>query len=102
MKSGTRGDFFQSINQIDQEAYPGILNSFFEQFSILYNIIGGYENLQVSKSADQFTFDIVTPSPEIADDIMSRINGEVVQVYDKTFSISGIRTGSNGLNIQIR
>ena len=102
MKTGTRGDFFQSINAIGSEEYPTLMTGFFEQFSILYNIIGGYDNLQISKNADQFSFNIHTPSPEIATDILSRTSGEVIQVYDRTFSIYTSQIGPTDLSIQIR
>ena len=88
MAQGTRGEFFQSINQIDGTAYPEMITSFFEEFSVLYNIIGGYDNLQISKNYDQFSFSIHAPSPAIASEILMRASGDVINVYGRTFSIS--------------
>ena len=98
----SRGEFFQAINQIETDKYPEMLTTFFEQFSVLYNIIGGYENLQVSKNADRFSFSIHTPSPVIASEILLRASGDVMQIYGRTFSISVTQVSPVDLNIEIK
>lgn len=102
MRQGTRGDFFQSINEINDEEYPKLMTCFFEQFSILYNIIGGYTDLNVYKTSGQFSFNINTPSPEIATEIFNKISGDAIQVYGRVYSISASMISPTVLNIQIK
>lgn len=100
MKQGTRGDFFSSVVN-DPNEYPDIVTSFFEEFSVLYNIIGNYDNLKVFRNNSQMSFDIHTPSPAIADEICGKVDGEVVQVYDRTFTVYAYRTGVSDISIKI-
>ena len=99
--SGTRGEFFTEVIN-DQDQYPVLLTSFFDQFTILYNIIGEYENLSVSKDMNNMSFTIHTPSPEVTDSIVNRVQGEVVQVYNHIFTVSISRIGPTDLIIYIK
>ena len=101
MKQGTRGDFFQSINSIEDDEFPKLMTCFFEQFSILYNIIGGYTDLQIYRTSGQFSFNINTPNPQIATDILNRISGDAIQVYGKVYNIYASQISPTVLNIQI-
>ena len=88
MDNRTRSDFFQSVKAADQD-YPVMLTHFFDQFSVLYNIIGRYDNLMVSKDPSQnFTFTITAPNLGTAQRIVEDIAyNSSMTIYDRTFMI---------------
>ena len=98
--SGTRGEFFTSIID-DQDQYPALLTTFFDQFSILYNVIGEYNDITVSKDTNSMSFAIHAPSQDVADGIERRIQGDPVMVYNHQFSLHVARTGPTDLIIDI-
>ena len=49
-KQKDRAEFFKSVEQ-NMEDYPLILTSLFDQFSLLYNLVGNYKSVKVANES---------------------------------------------------
>ena len=88
---GNRIEFFQSVEQ-NNEDYASIITSLFDQFSLLYNLVGNYESVKVTNTTSlsnaQF---LITCTDEIQfkmifNNILSK--GSYTELYGRIFKVT--------------
>lgn len=82
-----RTDFIKNIDSNDLSA---VIANFFDEIMILYNLIGGRQDLkvQVDESATTATFTLVMDNDSDAKELYSKLNGMDFSIYGITFAIA--------------
>ena len=98
-----RLEFFQSVEM--SNPYMDILTNFFDQFSILYNIIGVYGGVKISQTGNTLTnidFSIYTISLDITNMIESRIQSyNIMNIYGGSYRVNSFRVNDTELHLSI-
>ena len=89
-KQINRIDFFKSVEQ-NNEDYASIITSLFDQFSLLYNLVGKYEAVSVRNNSTytKVEFDVTCSSEDqlklIFNNILSK--GNYTELYGRIFLV---------------
>lgn len=89
-----RTDFVKIINS---ENLSATIVKFFDEIMILYNLVGGREDLQCIESdnnASIATFRLLMDSEEDASLLYDKLNNSNFRIYDINFSISMVLSGT--------
>lgn len=99
-----RIQFFQSIEQ-NNEDYASIITSLFDQFSLLYNLVGNYESVTIlnTSTRSRAEFEIHCKDEEqvkiIFDNIISK--GSYTELYGRIFKVTVSKKDSNVILLQL-
>ena len=99
-----RIQFFQSIEQ-NNEDYASIITSLFDQFSLLYNLVGNYESVTIlnTSTRSKAEFEIHCKDEDqvkmIFDNIISK--GSYTELYGRIFRVTAIQRGKEIILIQL-
>ena len=103
-KKKNRAEFFKSVEQ-NVDDYPSVITSLFDQFSLLYNLVGQYQSVNISngstynkvqfmincKDEDQFNM--------IFNNIISK--GNYTELYGRIFFVNPIKKSPTSFLLQL-
>ena len=101
---GNRIEFFQSVEQ-NNEDYASIITSLFDQFSLLYNLVGNYESVKVTNTTSlsnaQF---LITCTDEIQfkmifNNILSK--GSYTELYGRIFKVTATQKSKTSFILEL-
>lgn len=87
-------DSIENINDSD-------IISRFDEFMLLYDIVGNYENIRISTSSDDeiASFDVTFTTAESTDKLISECHGIYIRLYEHLFSIKCDKKSDNSVHV---
>lgn len=83
----TREEFIHKISNITES---DLINAFYNYMALynLYNDVCGSDNIQISKSSEPASFDLLFSEKSYAEQTYSTFNGASVNIYDIRYNIN--------------
>ena len=103
-KQKDRAEFFKSVEQ-NMEDYPLILTSLFDQFSLLYNLVGNYKSVKVANESTHTKVQFIVDCKDedqlnmIFNNILCK--GNYTELYGRIFQVKSTKKSPTSFVLQL-